>query len=346
VNALAQTLARRIRETGPISVAEYMKAATEHYYASRDPFGARGDFITAPEISQMFGELVGLWCVETWRAMGAPPRFILAELGPGRGTLMRDALRAAALVPEFVAAAELHLVETSAALRDIQAEALAAYRPHWHVHAEELPDGPTLLIANEFFDALPVRQFVLGARGWQERRVGLSAERLVFVLKEKAIPDESDARVGAIREINGEALALAIDLANRVIQQGGVALLIDYGHVRLSDGDTLQAVRAHRRHDPLDDPGEADITAHVDFAAMAQAAGAAGARIHGPVEQGVFLRALGIEARAAMLMKSVPAQAGAIAAALRRLVDPAAMGSLFKAMAIADPALPPPAGFA
>jgi NADH dehydrogenase [ubiquinone] 1 alpha subcomplex assembly factor 7 len=339
VNELARQLAQRIRDSGPISLADYMAAATQHYYASRDPFGARGDFVTAPEISQMFGELIGLWCVETWRAMGAPGRFVLAELGPGRGTLMRDALRAAGKAPDFLAAAELHLVETSPVLRAAQQEALTKYRPQWQARAEDLPDGPLLLIANEFFDALPVRQFVRAADGWHERCVGLSAERLVFVLEEKAIPDESDAPVGAIREIGGEALALAIDLGRRVARQGGAALLIDYGPAKGGFGDTVQALRAHRRHDALSDPGEADVTAHVDFAALADAATQTCARIHGPAEQGRFLRALGIDARAAMLMNASPVHAVTIAAALRRLTDPDAMGSLFKVMAIAQPAL-------
>jgi NADH dehydrogenase [ubiquinone] 1 alpha subcomplex assembly factor 7 len=346
VSDLAQILAQRIRDNGPISVADYMQAASRHYYAARDPFGARGDFVTAPEVSQMFGELIGLWCVETWRAMGAPTRVVLAELGPGRGTLLADALRAAHVAPDFLAAAELHLVETSAALRARQGVALADYRPQWHACAEELPAGPALIVANEFFDALPVRQYVRAADGWHERRVGLSAERLVFVLEEKAIRNESDAPVGAIREIGEETLALAIDLGRRVTRQGGTALLIDYGPANGGFGDTLQALRAHRRAEVLRDPGMADVTAHVDFTALAAAAAQTGARIHGPVEQGRFLRALGIETRAARLMAASPAQAATVAAGLRRLTDPQAMGSLFKVMAIADPALPPLAGFA
>jgi NADH dehydrogenase [ubiquinone] 1 alpha subcomplex assembly factor 7 len=345
MNDLARMLAQRIRDQGPITVADYMKAAADHYYRRRDPLGARGDFITAPEISQMFGELIGLWCVETWRAMGAPANFILTELGPGRGTLMRDALRAASLVPAFGAAAQLHLVEASATLRAAQAAALADRAPHWHDRADELPAGPMILVANEFLDALPIRQFQRGANGWRERRVGLAEEKFAFVLDAADFPCGAEPPVGAIGETSPEARDLAAWLGRRVAQQGGAALLIDYGYTKSGFGDTLQALRAHRRVDVLSDPGEADLTAHVDFAAIAHAAAAA--RIHGPVEQGRFLRALGIRARADRLMATASErEAAAIAAGYRRLVDPEGMGALFKVLAIADPALPALAGFA
>jgi NADH dehydrogenase [ubiquinone] 1 alpha subcomplex assembly factor 7 len=348
VNDLARELARRIRDGGSISVADYMASSSRRYYATRDPFGASGDFVTAPEVSQMFGELIGLWCAATWREMGAPPRVILAELGPGRGTLLRDALRAARLVPEFLAATELHLVETSDALRDRQRDTLAEYRAVWHDSTAELPDGPAVVIANEFFDALPLRQFVRGADGWHERRVALADDGFAFVLD--AAPSDMDGAVpaaaGAVREVSAAALALAEWLGRRVARQGGAALLIDYGYTASACGDTLQALKAHRRHDVLCDPGEADLTAHVDFAAIAAAASAAGARLHGPLEQGMFLRALGIEARAARLMEASPQQAVTVAAGLRRLTDREAMGGQFKVLAIADPRLPPLAGFA
>ncbi|HEY5210383.1 MAG TPA: SAM-dependent methyltransferase [Stellaceae bacterium] len=347
MNDLARMLARRIHETGPITVGEYMAAVVPHYYAGRDPLGAGGDFITAPEISQMFGELLGLWCAETWRAMGAPRPFILAELGPGRGTLMRDALRALRLVPECRAALALHLVETSSPLRDIQARALADAAPHWHARAENIPDGPLILIANEFLDALPIRQFERLKEGWRERRVGYALDRFTFVLDGEIAPAAMAEPLGAIRETSPAAYALAAWLGSRVAHQGGAALLIDYGYLASGTGETLQALRAHQRADVLSEPGEADLTAHVDFAALATAAATAGAQIAGPVAQGAFLQRLGIEVRAARLIAAAAeSQAVAIAAAYRRLVDPDAMGALFKVMAIADPALPPLAGFA
>ncbi len=340
---LAHMLAQRIREHGPISVADYMAAAAAYYYGHRDPFGVRGDFITAPEVSQMFGELLGLWCVAAWQAMGAPSRFILAELGPGRGTLMRDALRAARTVPQFLTAAELHLVETSAIMRQHQGVALADHRAHWHGRVEDIPPGAMLLIANEFFDALPVRQFVRGVKGWQERQVGLRHDGFAFVLDEAVREGLSIAPQGSVREVSPAALAHADWLGRRVAQQDGAALLIDYGYSTSACGDTLQAVRAHRRHHILRDPGEADLTAHVDFAAIADAASAAGAHIHGPLEQGAFLAALGIDVRAERLMAASPSHATTVAAGLRRLTDPDAMGSLFKALAIAHPRLLMPA---
>jgi NADH dehydrogenase [ubiquinone] 1 alpha subcomplex assembly factor 7 len=343
VTDLAHTLAQRIREHGPISVADYMAAASAHYYGRRDPFGVRGDFVTAPEVSQMFGELLGLWCVAVWEAIGAPARFILAELGPGRGTLMRDALRAARGVPQFLTAAELHLVETSPIMRRRQGAALLDHRPQWHSRPEDLPAGPMLLIANEFFDVLPVRQFVRGVKGWQERHVGLSDDRFAFMLDEAVCEWLPAAPEGSVREVSPAALAYADWLGRRVVEQEGAALLIDYGYNTHACGDTLQAVRAHRRHPVLSDPGEADLTAHVDFAAIADAASNAGARIHGPLEQGAFLRALGIDMRAERLMAAAPSHAATVAAGLRRLTAPDAMGSLFKALAIAHPRLQLPA---
>jgi NADH dehydrogenase [ubiquinone] 1 alpha subcomplex assembly factor 7 len=352
MNELARRLAQRIRDAGPLTVGDYMMAAlgdpAHGYYATRDPLGR--DFITAPEISQMFGELIGLWCAETWRVMGAPQRLVLAELGPGRGTLLADALRALRLVPAFLAAAELHLVETGAALRAVQARMLAEYSPRWHRHVEELPDGPTIVIANEFLDALPVRQFVRTEQGWRERRIGLGpGGGFTFILDPACVDmaGQIEAPVGGVREISPRATRLAEWLGHRVSVQGGVALLIDYGYISPASGDTLQALRAHRRHDFQSDPGEADLTAHVDFAAVAQAASAASARVYGPVAQGQFLQRLGIETRAAGLKAAASDQAAAtIASGYRRLVDPHAMGELFKVLAIADPALPSLAGFA
>ena len=356
MSPLEAILAQRIRDAGPLGIDEYMMAALTHpahgYYATRHPLGAAGDFITAPEVSQMFGELVGLWCVDTWARMGRPDPLILAELGPGRGTLMADMLRAARVVPEFGRALRLHLVETSPVLRAAQAAALKDAEPRWHDTIETLPEGPLLLVANEFLDALPIRQFVHKADGWHERRVTLGNDgALAFTLAATpeagaAIPPAlSGAAPGSLCEIRPAATALARSLAARLARQGGVALFIDYGYARSACGDTLQAVKGHRRHDVLAEPGTADVTAHVDFAAFASAATAAGARAWGPVTQGAFLVALGLATRAAALkQRATPAEAAAIAAACRRLIAPEEMGTLFKVLALAHPALPAPAG--
>jgi len=294
--------------------------------------------------------LIGLWCAQTWRQMGAPRRAVLAELGPGRGTLMCDALRAARIVPDFLAAIELHLVETSPMMRGAQSRALANFSPAWHALASDLPAGPLLLVANEFLDVLPIRQFVRAEDDWRERRVGVTedGERFVFVLDTARSdhPLPAAARAGAIQEVSPLALELAAWLGPRLARDGGAALFIDYGHGTSAPGETLQSLRGHRRHDVLDDPGIADLTAHVDFAAFSRAAEAAGARALGPMGQGEFLLRLGIEARARRLLASASErQAGAIEHGYRRLLDPAAMGSLFKVLALADPALPPLAGF-
>jgi len=329
VSAAAERLRRLIRHEGPIPVARFMAEANAHYYATRDPFGAAGDFTTAPEISQMFGELIGLWLVEVWRGMGRPAPVRLVELGPGRGTLMADALRAARLDPAFLAATELHFVETSPALIGAQRARLPQAR-----HAgdfAEVPDGPLLLVANEFFDALPIRQFVRVGTAWRERRVGLDGERFVFT-ESGELSETAPAREAAMAEV-----------ARRVAAFGGAALVVDYGHARSAPGDTLQAVRGHRFHDPLVAPGEADLTAHVDFEALAAAARAEGAAVHGPVGQGAFLHALGIEARAAALR---PKGGAAVDAALTRLTGDDAMGSLFKVLSLTSPDLLPPPGFA
>lgn len=361
MNALQQLLARRIRATGPLSVADYMAEALFHprhgYYATRDPLGARGDFITAPEVSQIFGELIGLWCADGWEKMGRPDPVILAELGPGRGTLMADALRALRVAPDFRRALRLHLVEASPVLRQAQAAALGAAEPHWHDSISGLPEGPLLLVANEFLDALPIRQFLRAADGWCERRVALAADGASLAFAVDPAPDIAAAALvppavreappGSIAETRPGALSLAATLGARLKATGGFALFIDYGYHPSACGDTLQAVRRHRRHDVLADPGEADLTAHVDFAAFAGAATAAGARAWGPVPQGQFLSALGLAQRAATLLKAAaPDDIAAIESACRRLIAPDEMGTLFKALALADPSLPAPAGFA
>ncbi len=356
---LDEALRQRIRATGPITIAEYMADALGHprwgYYATRDPFGAQGDFVTAPEISQLFGEMIGLWCVDFWRGMGSPNPFHLVELGPGRGTLMADALRAAKVAPAFSAAMRLHLVETSPALRGLQATTLAGIaEPVWHDHMSTVPPGPMLLVANEFLDALPIRQLERLPGGWHERRVGVAADdRLTFMLDPapsplaRALPPAArDAEVGSVIELCPAAQTLAATLGARVVADGGAALFIDYGYARSACGDTLQALRAHKPHDPLIEPGSADLTAHVDFASFAAAARSTGARIYGPVSQGAFLTTLGIGVRAKRLRAgATPAQTADIDSARHRLIDPAQMGTLFKAVALTRRALPAPAGF-
>jgi NADH dehydrogenase [ubiquinone] 1 alpha subcomplex assembly factor 7 len=360
VNPLARLLAQRIRAAGPLTVADFMQEALLHprfgYYTTRDPLGTRGDFITAPEVSQVFGELVGLWCADAWDKMGRPGDVVLAELGPGRGTLMADALRALKAVPALGRALTLHLVEVSPVLRRSQAASLAGASPSWHDSIAQLPEGPLILVANEFLDALPVRQLVRGANAWHERLVGMAAdgETLAFALDPAPSaaaallpPSLAAAPEGSLAEIRPAALALAAALGARLAQQGGVALFIDYGYFPSAAGDTLQALRRHRRHEVLEDPGEADLTAHVDFAAFADAARQAGARAWGPEPQGAFLAALGLAERAtALLARASAAQIETIESGCRRLIDPDEMGTLFKALALAAPQLPAPAGFA
>jgi NADH dehydrogenase [ubiquinone] 1 alpha subcomplex assembly factor 7 len=353
--SLLDHLRRRIAVHGPLTVADYMADCLGHpehgYYATGDPFGAGGDFTTAPEISQMFGELIGLWCAETWTAIGAPEPVLLAELGPGRGTLMADALRAARVVPAFAAALEVHLVETSPLLRRRQRETLGHRPATWHDDVTTIPPAPSLVVANEFFDALPVRQFERTADGWCERLVDADADGLRFVLAPPApaplVPAAlAEAAPGAVVEVSPAAIAIADALARRLVGAGGGALIIDYGHGASAVGETLQAVRRHAYAAVLEAPGEADLTAHVDFAAVARAAAEAGAVVHGPVPQAAFLAGLGIEARAAALAAgATPAQVADIEAALKRLTDVDAMGTLFKAMALTAPGTPSPPGF-
>ena len=318
-------LRARILSEGPITVEAYMEACNNHYYATRDPLGAAGDFTTAPEIHQMFGELVGACLADCWLRAGAPRDAIYAELGPGRGTLAADALR---VMHKAAFGGEAHLVETSPALRHAQGQRVPDAR--WHDVIAELPPVPLLLAANEFLDALPVRQWV----GDEERRVMLVGEGLAFA-PHGPIREDSPARDDAVRT-----------LAAHIARHGGMALIIDYGHVRSASGDTLQAVKDHLFADPLADPGEQDLTAHVDFEAVARAATEAGALVTGPIEQGEWLKRLGIEARAAALIAANPDQREAIEAAVARLTAPDQMGRLFKALAIHASDWPTPAGFA
>jgi NADH dehydrogenase [ubiquinone] 1 alpha subcomplex assembly factor 7 len=357
VNELLEHLKRRIAREGAIDIAEYMAECLGHplygYYRRGNPVGRTGDFTTAPEISQMFGELIGLWCVETWMRMGSPAPFVLAEFGPGRGTLMADALRAARVRTPFLAAMRLHLVETNEPLRAAQNEALHAFNPVWHETSSTVPPGPIIAIGNEFLDALPVRQFERTAQGWRERGIVWNEARAkldIITLARAPEPDiepylPTGAPGGAIAEASDRALAFVSELGNRLAREGGAALLIDYGYA-LQPGaprewtGSFQAVTRHGYADPVMSPGLHDLTAHVDFGALARAARATGAIVHGPTTQGAFLAALGIHARADSLMQRADARGRTgIAVALHRLIAGSAMGHLFKAMAIAHPGL-------
>jgi NADH dehydrogenase [ubiquinone] 1 alpha subcomplex assembly factor 7 len=353
---LLDEIRRRIAVGGPMPVADYMRLCLtdpEHgYYVKRDPLGSGGDFITAPEISQMFGELIGVWMATVWRQMGAPENFRIVELGPGRGTLLDDALRATRAVPGFRQAAVLHLVEISPALRKVQERRLAetGLTMLWHDTLEHVPGGPSIIVANEFIDALPVHQAVKREDGWHERVVTVTAEgNLAFdsapeplQFFETSLPRSlRGAPLGSIYEWRADTVALEL---GRRTRDEGAALIIDYGHAHSGLGDTLQAVAQHSFTDPFRAPGMADLTAHVDFEALAQCAETIGARIHGPVRQrDLFLR-LGIEKRAAALKSAVSEQKAAdIELAFSRLMAGGArgMGELFKAIAIAAPKLGP-----
>ena len=346
MTGFADRLKARIARDGPVTVEAFMAAALMHYYGTRDPLGRAGDFVTAPEISQVFGELIALFLLQSWRDAGAPKPVQLAELGPGRGTLMSDIRRTLLKAGrDLAAAAQIHLVETSPALRARQ-EALLGPDIHWHAELGTIPRGPLLLIANELFDALPVRQLVRTDGGWAERCVGVDEQgRFVFVLGSETEGPSTPAR----RPEDGEAVfelspvreALMTEIARRISRDGVVALIIDYGHTVSAPGDTLQAVKGHRFTDPLAEPGDADLTAHVDFAALARMAEAAGAAVHGPVTQGEFLTALGLPLRAERLKARDPG----IEEAARRLTAPDQMGSLFKVMALSRIGQGPLAGF-
>jgi SAM-dependent MidA family methyltransferase len=351
---LKSRLQAQIRASGPITLAAYMHACLhdpkDGYYATRPGLGEDGDFITAPLVSQMFGELLGAWVVETWRGLGRPGQVLLAEAGPGDGALMSDMLRTARLDPAFLAAAELWLVETSAPLIARQRERLAAapLAPRWVASLAELPtDAPMILVANELLDCLPARQFVRTDAGWAERAVGLGDDGdLTFGLApcDGEILPPATAAPGEIVEVSAAQTGFAAELARRIVDQGGAALLIDYGAACREPGDTLQALRRHHKVDPLACPGEADLTVHADFPAVRAAAKAQGAAT-AILEQGGFLRRLGIEARAAALARAQPDRAETIVRQLARLTAPDQMGSLFKAVCLYAPDRPPPPGF-
>jgi NADH dehydrogenase [ubiquinone] 1 alpha subcomplex assembly factor 7 len=355
---LAIRIAHRIRREGPLSIAAFMAIALHDpeagYYARHDPLGAAGDFITAPEISQIFGELIGLWCADLWRHLGQPQSVIIAELGPGSGALLEDFLRAASVLPEFRRALDLCLVEASPVLRARQQQRLGGLGAHFVADIDALPSGPLLLVANEFLDALPIRQLVRGRIEWAERLVALDdQDRLVFADGPEnpaltlLVPPALRAQPqGTLVEICPAAAALAASLGERLAREPGAALFVDYGYYPSAPGPTLAALRRHRAVPVLDDPGTADLSAHVDFAALAAAAGAAGAIVHGPVAQSRFLAALGAEARlVALSAGATKVQRSVLQSGLERLIDPAQMGNLFKVLALTSPDLPMPAGF-
>lgn len=345
MNQLEELIRMRIEQNGPMSISEFMALALGHpkygYYMSRDPFGRGGDFTTAPEISQMFGEMIGAWLADSWERIGAPDKFILLECGPGRGTLMADILRATRGVSGFHAALDLHLLEMSPVLREKQKEALTGYEPVWHDTLETVPDdAPLFVIGNEFLDALPVQHLISRQGQWMERKVGFDGDHFVFVATDAA-PDLTRQvpqglarpRDGEIYECSPISQSVMQQLCERIVQQKGVMLFIDYGYVEPACGDTLQAVKDHAYLDLLKDIGEADITAHVDFSALAEIAREH--RLNGFITtQGDFLRRLGIDMRAqTLLQKASPVQQKDIMGALNRLTEKDRMGELFKVWA-------------
>jgi SAM-dependent MidA family methyltransferase len=357
--SLKNRIAALIEAQGPISVAQFMTVALldpkEGYYATRDPFGAGGDFTTAPEISQMFGEMVGLWLVQAWADQGCPKNPRLVELGPGRGTLMADILRTARVAPEFLADLEVVLIEASPVLQEMQGDKLRGLGADlsWQAQFDDsLTDRPLFLVANEFFDALPVRQYVKTERGWCERMITAEGGELAFALAPVALPPAAlppgleHAPDGAVYETSPAATALTEDIARTVTARGGAGLIIDYGYgMRTGFAETLQAVGGHRFADVLAEPGEDDLSAHVDFAALAAAGKRGGASVLGPVTQGLFLANLGVTERAEQLMKANPEQASDLLAAVERLIGNDKMGQLFKVLALIPPAIANVAGF-
>ena len=332
---LEEIIAAMIEAEGPMPLDRYMALCLGHpqfgYYMTRDPFGASGDFTTSPEISQVFGELIGVWLLNSWAALGSPTKFALVELGPGRGTLMADILRAVKAVPEFAKGAAVHLVETSQVLRNLQREKLGEVT--WHDTVSSLPALPSFFIANEFFDALPIQQFENRSGRWFQRCIGFAHGKLKMGL----VPSAALAGDEGLYEISPVSQAIAEDLGGHIAKYGGAALVIDYGHLKSAPGDTLQALRKHEFVSVLDSPGEADITAHVDFEALANAIISGGAELLPMLTQGQFLKAMGIDMRTDKLAAKLEGQArDDFKAASHRLADAAQMGNLFKVLAVAQ----------
>jgi SAM-dependent MidA family methyltransferase len=352
VSGLKARLVEEIGAEGPLTVARYMQAClfdpAAGYYATRPALGADGDFITAPESSQMFGELVGLWCAHEWSVLGSPSPVSLIEFGPGRGVLMADAWRAARVAPAFQAALRIGLIEPSLPLRHAQAEALAkvSAAATWFDDFDAAPDGPSLIIANEVLDCLPIRQFIATAEGWCERLIGAQQGELIFGLSHPIpAPMPDDTPEGYLREVAVGLEPFLAPVAARLNAAPGRALFFDYGYTDPEGADTLQALRQHQKAPVLAAPGEADLTAQVDFMAVAETAAGLGLDVHGPIAQGAFLQALGIAARAAALAEKHPARQEQIGREFNRLTAPDQMGLLFKAICLSSPGLPPPAGF-
>ena len=361
LSPLETEIRKRIKLAGPMPIRQFMTMCLTHpdygYYVTRDPFGVSGDFVTSPEISQVFGELIGLWAASAWHMMGQPENVRLIELGPGRGTMLIDAMRAAQVVPAFRQAIVLHLIEVNPKLRERQQQSLGTLDvpAMWHESFDEVPEGPSIILANEFFDALPINQAIKQFNGWYERVVEVDASgNLAFGIASDVIPlfDQlvppglRDAPIGSIYEWRTDNIALAI--GQRMRRELGAALIIDYGHLKSEAGDTLQAVGNHNFVSVLHNPGEVDLTAHVDFEAVASTADSMGARIHGPVDQARLLRNLGIEKRAAALKTYASPEKGAeIDSACQRLLgeDRTGMGKLFKALAITHPDMKTVPGF-
>jgi len=358
-SALLNEIKALIKASGPMPVWRYMELCLVHphygYYVSRDPLGREGDFTTAPEVSQMFGELLGLWSASVWKQMGSPQLLRLIEFGPGRGTMMADALRALRVLPPLYQSLSVHMVEVNPVLRERQKATLSGVRDiAWHDNIDDVPDGPCIILANEYFDVLPIHQMVKRENGWHERVVDIDANgKLQFGAAADPTPRFDvllpplvrAAPVGAVFEWRPDAEIMKF--ATRLREQDGAALIIDYGHLRSDAGDTFQAIARHTFADPLKAPGQADVTAHVDFQALSRAAEDVGARVHGPVTQGEFLKRLGIDTRAAALMqKATPDVASDIAAAHKRLIDTGrgGMGSMFKVLGISEARLTSLAG--
>ena len=353
ITPLENVIRKQIAASGPMPVSRYMELCLTHpdygYYLKQDPLGRDGDFITAPEVSQMFGELIGLWAASVWAAMGSPSEVKFIELGPGRGSMMADMLRAIQILPQFYQAVTVHLVEPSPALRDRQYDTLGnAKHVEWYDLRTDVPEGPAIIFANEYFDVLPIHQVVKADDGWHERMIDVDDDIFIYTVAKEPTPrfevlmppHVRAAPNGAIYEWRPDTEIM--DLARRVRDQGGAALIIDYGHLRSDAGDTFQAVTRHSFTNPLRNPGDADITAHVDFEALAKAAETLGARAHGPVEQGAFLNKLGIEQRSLTLMKSSSHEESvSVAAALKRLTGKGrnGMGQLFKVLGISHPSI-------
>lgn len=338
MNDYVKNLTVRLEESGPITVSDFMGDAVSHYYANHIPFGIGGDFVTAPEISQMFGELIGLWCVDVWVRLGKPQKLHLIECGPGRGTMMADMLRATQALSAFHDAVSVHLVESSMQLMVQQKQALDHFPVDimWHERFEEIAlDAPFILIGNEFLDALPIDQYEYKDGAWHKRLVAAKDDALAFDVAEDSLPISHYGQQGDVIELSPARDTFVANVAENLVAHKGAALFIDYGHERSAVGDTLQAVKAHKFSDVLRDAGEADLTSHVDFESIAQEAQEKGCKTFGPVGQGAFLRTLGIEQRAEVLGKNAtPAQRDELAMALVRLTGAKEMGNLFKVMAV------------